>query len=57
MKHRMIAGVFAAVALAVVGVNAGEAPKSGPQTGEQIGGPFNVLNVTGKNAGKSNCLV
>lgn len=57
MKHRMVAGVITAVALVVAGATAGEALKSGPQKGESLGGPFNVLNLTGKNADKSNCLV
>jgi len=57
MKHRMIAGVFTAAALMVVSATAGETLKSGPQAGQSLAGPFNVLNLTGKNAGKSNCLV
>jgi|ERR1051325_1277950 hypothetical protein len=57
MRHRIAMGVVAVAALAVsVGV-AGDALKSGPQAGQPLGGPFNVLNVTGKNAGKSLCLV
>ena len=57
MKPRMFAGALAVVVLAVAGMSAGEALKSGPAVGEKLGGPFNVLNDTGKNAGKSNCLV
>jgi hypothetical protein len=30
--------------------------KSGPQTGEDLAGPFHPLNVTGKQAGKKACL-
>jgi hypothetical protein len=36
---------------------AGDALKSGPQTGKRIPGPFHPLNVTGKNAGDKHCLV
>jgi hypothetical protein len=57
MKYRMFAGVVAMAALAVASVSAGDNLKSGPQAGQPLGGPFNCLNVTGKNAGKSLCLV
>ena len=57
MKHRMIVGAFAVAVLAVAGAVAGEGLKSGPQVGKNIPGPFNVLNVNGSQAGKSNCQV
>ncbi len=57
MKPRIFAGAVVVAVLAVAGMSAGEALKSGPGVGEKLGGPFNVLNLTGKNAGKSNCLV
>jgi hypothetical protein len=57
MKHRIIAGVFTAAVLAVAGVTAGEALKSGPQTGSNIPGPFHPLNLTGKKADAKHCLV
>jgi hypothetical protein len=56
MRHRIAMSVVAVAVLAIVST-AGDALKSGPQAGQPLGGPFNVLNVTGKNAGKSNCLV
>ncbi len=37
-------------------VNAGGAVKSGPQSGEDVPGPFHPLNVNGKAAGKKHCL-
>jgi hypothetical protein len=56
MKHCIIGALtFAIVASATV--VAGDALKSGPAVGESIPGPFDVLNVTGKNAGKKLCLV
>jgi hypothetical protein len=57
MKQSMVVGVFSAALLAVAGVTAGDALKSGPQAGQGLGGPFDVRNSTGKNAGKTNCLV
>ena len=57
MKSRFAVGAFALVALAVAGVTAGEALKSGPAVGTNIGTPFHPLNVTGSSAGKKNCLV
>jgi hypothetical protein len=32
-------------------------PKSGPQVGERIPGPFNPYNVTGEDAGLKRCQV
>lgn len=30
--------------------------KSGPQTGEELAGPFHPLNINGSQAGKKHCL-
>jgi len=57
MRNRIFAGAIAMAVLAVAVGTAGESLKSGPQAGQPLGGPFNVLNVTGANAGKSLCLV
>jgi hypothetical protein len=57
MRARMAVGAFAALALAVAGVCAGDALQSGPQVGKEIPGPFHPLNVTGSSAGQKNCLV
>ena len=57
MKYRMMAGVMTAAVLAIAGATAGDAPKSGPQVGEKLAGPFHPLNVTGKKAGEKHCLV
>ena len=54
MKSRVFLGA-ACVALAC-GVGLGADVKSGPQPGESVGA-FNPLNVTGKYAGQSQCLV
>lgn len=56
MKNRFVVGSFAVVALAVAGVTAGEALKSGLPVGKSPGA-FNPLNVTGADAGKKRCLV
>jgi hypothetical protein len=58
MKTHHIAALGIAFAL-VVGTALAEkkaALKSGPQTGEELAGPFHPLNVTGAKAGKKNCL-
>jgi hypothetical protein len=46
-----------ALALLAGSAVAGEALKSGPQPGDAVPNPFNPLNVTGKFAGKKQCLV
>ena len=52
----MIRNLFAAaVVVALSGVVVAADFKSGPQTGDTVPGPFNVLNVTGPDAGESNC--
>jgi hypothetical protein len=58
MKYRIAVGASLAVALLCMGcVVADEAPKSGPQTGERLPGPFHPMNVTGNFAGQKACLV
>jgi hypothetical protein len=57
MRHRLATGAAMAVVLALGSTMAADAVKSGPQIGDTIPGPFNVLNVTGPQAGKSNCQV
>ena len=57
MKPRFALGAFTLVALAIGGVVAQDALKSGPETGKGIPGPFHPLNVNGASAGKKNCLV
>jgi len=57
MKLRSAASASLAVMLLVGGVMAAEALKSGPQIGDKVPGPFNVMNCNGPQAGKSNCQV
>src|SRR5262245_10552625 len=52
MRFRMGVGL----ALLVVGTAWAAGLKSGPQVGDSMS-PFHPLNVTGKSAGKKNCLV
>lgn len=54
--HRLVAGATLAFALLAGAVLAAGDIKSGPQPGEKLAGPFHPLNVTGKAAGKKNCL-
>ncbi|HLN30451.1 MAG TPA: hypothetical protein VK395_22095 [Gemmataceae bacterium] len=51
--------IRASLALVLLGGSlwAAERLKSGPQTGEQIPGPFHPLNVTGDSAGSKACQV
>lgn len=51
IRNLLAAGVVVALSGVVVAADF----KSGPQTGESVPGPFNVLNVTGPDAGESNC--
>lgn len=46
----------AAVVVAVGGFALAADPKSGPQAGEKVPGPFHPLNVNGEFAGKKSCL-
>ena len=57
MRHRTFIGTSLAAALLAGCVLAADAPKSGPQAGDRIPGPFNPLNVTGDDAGQKRCLV
>src|SRR3954470_10243825 len=53
---RILAVAIAALAL-VVGGTMADGPKSGPQVGDRIPGPFHPLNINGTKAGEKNCLV
>ncbi len=44
-------------ALLAGGLVLADAPKSGPQPGEEIPGPFSPLNITGPDAGQKRCQV
>ena len=57
MKYRFAAGASLAFALLVGSAWAADALQSGPQTGDNVPGPFNPLNVTGDDAGKKQCQV
>ena len=53
----MIRKLFAGAAVALVaGFAVAAELKSGPQTGEEVPGPFVPLNINGKKAGEKNCL-
>ena len=56
MKMHRIVGMSLASALLVGAVFAAGTVKSGPQINEDVPGPFHPYNVTGKAAGKKNCL-
>jgi hypothetical protein len=57
MKHRIAVSTSLALVLLAGSLVAAEALKSGPQPGQNVPGPFNPLNVTGKNAGTKTCQV
>ena len=57
MRHRIAVGAFAATALLLSGVVAGEGLKSGPQVGSKKITPFNPEHITGPGAGTKQCLV
>jgi hypothetical protein len=57
MKYRMAAGASLAFALLVGSAWAADALQSGPQVGDGIPKPFQPENITGKFAGKKQCLV
>ncbi len=57
MRHRIAMSLVATAVLAIAVGTAGDALKSGPQTGKSLPGPFHPLNVTGGQAGKKHCLV
>jgi hypothetical protein len=46
----------AAVVVAMGGFAVAAEPKSGPQAGEKVPGPFHPLNINGEFAGKKSCL-
>lgn len=56
MKMHRIVCVSLAGALLAGAVFAAETLRSGPQVNDDVPGPFHPLNVTGKAAGKKNCL-
>jgi hypothetical protein len=55
MRHAL--GAAAALVVLLGSIAWAEGPKSGPQAGERIPGPFNPLNVTGEDAGQKRCQV
>ncbi len=55
MMTRKLFAAVASVAL-VAGFAVAVEPKSGPQPGEKLPGPFSPLNVNGPSAGEKNCL-
>jgi hypothetical protein len=57
MKHCIAVGASLAVMLLASSVMADGALKSGPQVGDRVPGPFNVLNINGPQAGGKNCQV
>ena len=54
MRYCVVAGAW--LALLACSASADDAFKTGPQPGDKIG-TFDTLNVTGSNAGKTNCLI
>lgn len=57
MRQGFAKSAALAIVLALGSAIAADAVKSGPQVGEDIPGPFDVLNITGPQAGKKNCQV
>jgi hypothetical protein len=55
-KLRIAASSFAVLALLAGAVVAAGKVTSGPQTGEELAGPFHPLNITGDMAGQKQCL-
>jgi len=56
MKRITIVAALLATSMLAVAVAQDPAPKSGPQVGKEVPGPFHPLNVTGAHAGKKHCL-
>ncbi len=52
IRNLLAAAVVATLSTAVIAADL----KSGPQTGEQVPGPFHPLNINGEDAGKKACL-
>jgi hypothetical protein len=57
MNYRYTLGASVAVALLAGCVFAADGPKSGPQVGQSIPGPFHPLNVNGPAAGRKACQI
>jgi hypothetical protein len=57
MQPAFAAGAVCILALLAGNVGRAEGPKSGPQAGQEIPGPFNPLNITGPDAGQKRCQV
>ena len=57
MKQRIAVGGFLAALVLVSTVMAADAVKSGPQPGDTVRTPFDVMNVTGRFADRKMCLV
>lgn len=57
MRHGFATTSALAVVLALGSAIAADGVKSGPQVGDKIPGPFDVLNLSGPQAGKKNCQV
>jgi hypothetical protein len=55
MKHLIMSAAVVAL-LTTTTILAADAPKSGPQKGEKLPGPFEPLNINGESAGQKNCL-
>ncbi|HEV8061764.1 MAG TPA: hypothetical protein VGP68_17940 [Gemmataceae bacterium] len=55
-KLRIAASAFAVLALLAGAIVASEKIASGPQTGEEVPGPFHPMNITGDMAGQKQCL-
>jgi hypothetical protein len=50
-------GLALSAGLLFVGLADAQAPRSGPQVGDEIPGAFNPLNITGPDAGARRCQV
>ncbi len=57
MRNRVTASGSLAAALLLGSALAAPPLKSGPQPGDNVPGPFHVLNVNGPSAGEKNCQV
>ena len=57
MRYRIAVGAPLALVLLAGSLVAADRLKSGPQPGQNVPGPFNPLNVTGRAAGTKTCQV
>lgn len=57
MRSTTLVRASAALALLFGSAIAAEPIKSGPQPGDDVPGPFHVLNLSGPAAGEKNCQV